>query len=120
MGSLYHLVLVLSLGNLLALLLGGVEGVEVGSTVVIETLRVLVDDVGGDFVEERSVVRYDEDGTGVCLKVIGQESNGWDVQHVGRFVKKKQVRLTEQGSRKSQTHSPTTREGLGSMLLSLC
>ena len=54
--ALDHLVLVLAFGRLAALFLGGVEGVEVGAFVVVEPLAVLVDDVGGYFVEEGTVM----------------------------------------------------------------
>ena len=49
-GTLGHLVLILAFGRLAALFFGGVEGVEVGTFVVVEAFRVLVDDVGRHFV----------------------------------------------------------------------
>lgn len=41
--------------------------------------------ISGNFVQERSVVGDHEDGARVSLKVIGQESNRRNIQHVGRF-----------------------------------
>ena len=70
-GALDGLVFVLADGGLAAFFFGGVEGVEVGAFVVVEALGVLVDDVGGDFVEEGSVVGDDEEGAGVGLEVGG-------------------------------------------------
>ena len=49
-GALGHLVLILAFGRLAALFFGGVEGVEVGTFVVVEPFRVLVYDVGRHFV----------------------------------------------------------------------
>jgi hypothetical protein len=119
MSSLGHLVFILALGRLLTLFSGCIKSVKVGTTVVVEAFRVLMDNVCGDFVEEGSVVGNDKNSAGVTLKIIGEESNRGDVQHVGRFVEKQKVRLAEQGTGKSQTHSPTTRKGLGGKLLTL-
>ena len=85
MGALGHLVLVLSFGGFAALFLCRVEGVEVGAFVVIEAFGVLVDYVCGYFVEEGSVVGDDEEGRGIGLEIGGEECNGWDIQHIGRF-----------------------------------
>lgn len=41
--------------------------------------------IGGNLVQERSVVGDHEDGARVSLKVVGQESNRRNIQHVGRF-----------------------------------
>ena len=87
MSTLGHLVFILAFGRLAALFFGSVEGVEVGAFVIIETLRVLVDYVGCYFIQEGSVVGDDEEGAGVRLEVAGEESDGGDVQHVGRFCK---------------------------------
>ena len=85
MGTLGHLVFVLAFGRLATLFFGSVKGVKVGAFVVIEAFRVLVDYVGCHFVQEGSVVGDDEEGAGVGLQVAGQERDGRDVQHVGRF-----------------------------------
>ena len=63
--ALDHLVLVLAFRGLAALFLGGVEGVEVGAFVVVEALAVLVDDVGGYFVEEGTVMGDYQERAGV-------------------------------------------------------
>ena len=83
--ALDHLVLVLTLRGLTTLFFGGVERVEVGALVVVEALRMLVDNIGGDFIEERTIVRNDEEGTRVGLEVGGEEGYGGYVQHVGGF-----------------------------------
>lgn len=70
-----HLLLVLALSSLAALFLGSVEGVEVCTFVVVQSLRVLVDDVGCDFVEESSVVGHDQDSTGIACQIVRQESD---------------------------------------------
>ena len=67
-GSLCHLLLVFALRRLTALLFGGVEGIKVGAFVVVETFRVLVDDVCGYLVEECSVVRDNEDCAGIVWR----------------------------------------------------
>lgn len=67
MSAFAHLLLVLSLRGLAALFFGRVERVEVCTFVVIETFRVLVNDVCGNFVQEGSVVRYNQDCAGVAL-----------------------------------------------------
>ena len=85
MGTLGHLVFILSFGRLASLLFGCVEGVEVGAFVIVETFGVLVNYVGCYFVQKGSVMGYDEEGTGVGLEVAGEEGDGGDVQHVGRF-----------------------------------
>lgn len=92
---------------------------EVSTSVVIQSFGVLMDDIRSDFVQECTIVRNNQDSTGVTLKVVGKESNRRNVQHVRRFyatlasflsrvatertVKKKQIRLAEQGS--GQAHS---------------
>ena len=45
----------------------------------------LVDDVRGHFVHERSIVRDHQDRTGVALEVVGEEGDRRHIQHVGRF-----------------------------------
>ena len=85
MGTLGHLVFVLAFGRLAALLFGCVEGVEVGAFIIVEAFRMLVDYVGCYFVQKGSVVGNDEEGTGVGLEVAGEEGDGGDVQHIGRF-----------------------------------
>ena len=85
MGTLGHLVFILSFGRLASLLFGCVEGVEVGAFVIVEAFGVLVDYVGCYFVQKGSVMGDDEEGTGVGLEVAGEEGDGGDVQHVGRF-----------------------------------
>ena len=72
-GTLGHLVLVLALGGFAALFFGGVEGVEVGALVIVETFGVLVDDIRGDFIEEGSVMGDNEEGGGVGLQIGGEE-----------------------------------------------
>lgn len=54
--TVHELSLVLFLGILITLRLGSIELGEV-TLVVIETLRVLMDNVGRDGIEERTVVR---------------------------------------------------------------
>ena len=71
MGTLCHLVLVLPFGRLTTLFLCSVKGVEVGAFVVVETLGMLMNDVCGDFVEESSIVGYDEEGRGIGLEISG-------------------------------------------------
>ena len=44
--------------------------------------------ISGNLVQERSVVGDHEDGARVSLKVIGQEGNRRNIQHVGRFCGK--------------------------------
>ena len=85
MGTLGHLVLILAFGRFATLFFGGVKGVEVGALVVIEAFGVLMNYVGCHFVQEGSVVGYDEEGAGIGLQVIREEGDGGDVQHVGRF-----------------------------------
>ena len=85
MSTLGHLVLILAFGRLAALFFGGVKGIEIGAFVVVKTLGVLVDDVGCYFVQESSVVGDDEEGAGIGLQVVGEESDGGNIQHVGRF-----------------------------------
>lgn len=84
-GTLGHLVLILTFGRLATLLFGCVEGVEVGAFVIVEAFGVLVDYVGCYFVQKGSVMGDDEEGTGVRLEVAGEEGDGGDVQHVRRF-----------------------------------
>ena len=43
--------------------------------VVVQSFRMLMDNVGCHFVEKSSVVRDDEHGAWVCLKIIGQEGD---------------------------------------------
>src|SRR5690606_24857314 len=93
------------------LLFCGVKCIKIATLVVVQTLRVLVNDICSNFVEECSVVRYDKNGRGIVLEVFGKEGNGGDVQHVGRFVEKKEIGLAKEGSSKCKTHTPTTREG---------
>ncbi len=85
MSTLGHLVFVLAFGCLAALLFGSVKGVEISALVIVKAFRVLVNYVGCNFVQKGSVVGDDEEGTGVGLKVAGEESDGGDIQHVGRF-----------------------------------
>lgn len=84
-GALAHLVFVLSFRGLAALFFRGVEGVEVGAFIVVESFGVLVDYICGDFVQEGSVVGDDEESRGVRLEVGGEEGDGGDVQHIGGF-----------------------------------
>ena len=65
---------------------GALEGLEIRALVVVETLRMLVDNVGGDFVEECSIVGDNEYGAWVGLQIFGEEGDGWHIQHVRRFV----------------------------------
>lgn len=44
-----------------------------------------MDNIGSHLVEEGSVVRNNEQCTGIRLEVIGQESDGRDIQHIRRF-----------------------------------
>lgn len=100
--SLAHLLLVFALSSLPALLLGCIEGfyklleplivlrsgaqlTEVSSSVVVQPLGVLVDNIRGDFVQECTIVRNHKDCARVSLEVIRKESNGRNVQHVRRF-----------------------------------
>ena len=85
MGTLGHLVFILTFGRLASLLFSCVEGVEVGAFVIVEAFGVLVDDVGCYFVQKGSVMGDDEKGAGVGLEIAGEEGDGGDVQHVGRF-----------------------------------
>ena len=85
MSTLGHLVFILAFGRLAPLFFGSVKGVEISAFVIVETLRVLVDYVRRYFIQEGSVVGDDEKGAGVRLEVAGEESDGGDVQHVGRF-----------------------------------
>ena len=132
-GSLGHLVLVLAFGRLAALFFGGVEGVEVGTFVVVEAFRVLVYYIGRHFVQKGPVVGDDKEGAGVGLEVAREEGDGGHVQHVGWFcqvsasilgdfqrrrtVKEEQVRLAEKCSGQCQPHPPTSRESLGGIVL---
>ena len=79
MSTLGHLVLILAFGRLAAFFFGGVKGVEIGTFVVVKTLGVLVDDVGCYFVQESSVVGDDEEGAGIGLQVVGEESDGGNI-----------------------------------------
>lgn len=85
MGTLAHLVFILAFGRLAALFFGSVEGVEVSAFIVVEAFRVLVNYVGCYFVQKGSVVGDDEEGAGVGLEIAGEEGDGGDIQHVGRF-----------------------------------
>lgn len=85
MSTLGHLVFILAFGRLAPLFFGSVKGVEISAFVIVETLRVLVDYVRRYFIQEGSVVGDDEKGARVRLEVAGEESDGGDVQHVGRF-----------------------------------
>ncbi len=67
MSALDHLVLILALRCLAAFFLCGVEGVEVGTFVVVESFGVLMNDVCGDFIEKSTIVGDDEEGRGVGL-----------------------------------------------------
>lgn len=58
---------------------------EVGTSVVIQSLGVLVDDIRGDFVQECTIVRNNQYSARVALKIVGKESNRRNVQHVRRF-----------------------------------
>lgn len=84
-GSLGHLVLILAFGRLAALFFGSVEGVEVGTFVVVEAFRVLVYYIGRHFIQEGPVVGDDKEGAGVGLEVAREEGDGGHVQHVGWF-----------------------------------
>ena len=79
MSTLGHLVLILAFGRLAALFFGGVKGVEIGAFVIVKTLGVLVDDVGCYFIQESSVVGDDEEGAGIGLQVVGEESDGGNI-----------------------------------------
>ena len=83
--ALGHLILVLAFRRLAAFFFRGVERVEIGALVIVQSLRVLVDYVGRYFVQKGSVVRDDEKGARVGLEVAGEKRNGGHVQHVGRF-----------------------------------
>lgn len=105
MGAELKLSLVLAFLVLGALRLGGVELLEVsciiavsvlllhwtreekrGRTfVVVEALVVLVHDIGRDGVEESSVVRNDEEGTGPGLEVVLQPGESVKIQVVRRL-----------------------------------
>ena len=85
MGSLGHLIIILALSSFTALFFGSVKGVEVGAFIIIEALRVLVNDVGCYLVQKGSIVGDDKERAWVGLEVAGEESDGGDVQHVGRF-----------------------------------
>lgn len=133
MGTLGHLVFILAFGRLAALFFGGVEGVEVRAFVIVEAFRMLVNYVGCYFVQKGSVMGDDEEGAWVRLEVAGEEGNGGNVQHIGRFyeisasflggikrsftVKEKQVWLAEERSGQRQSHPPTSREGFGGIML---
>lgn len=75
---------------------------------VVQALRVLVDNVGRDGIEECSVVRSDtssaivriepgeryahnEDGTGPGLEIVFEPSNGVQIQHVRRLVQHEEL-----------------------------
>ena len=115
----FHLLFVFSLSRLAPLFLGGVEGFEVGTLVVVESLRVLMNDVRCNLVQERPVVRYDQHSARIVLEVVCQECDRRNVQHVRRFVKKQQIRFAEKSTCKCQSHPPTTRERLCGKLLPL-
>lgn len=78
-----------------------------------------MDDIGCNLIQECSVVRHDQNGGRVGLQVLGKVSDGRNVQHVGRLIKKQKIRFTEQRTGQGQTHAPTSRERLGSELLPL-
>lgn len=79
MGMLCYLVFVFFFGYFFLFFFGGIEGFEVGIMVVVEMYGVLMNDVGCYFVEEGFVVRYDKNGVGVVLKVVGKEGDRWNV-----------------------------------------
>lgn len=70
MRTLSHLLLILTYSSLAALFLGSIKGVEVRPLVVIQSLRMLMDDVGGNLVKKGSVVRYDQYSAGIGREVV--------------------------------------------------
>ena len=132
-GTLSHLVFIFALGCLAALFFGSVEGVEVGAFIIVKSFRVLMDYVGCYFIQKGSVVGDDKEGAGIGLEITGEEGDGGDVQHVGRFckvsasilrsfaewstVEEEQVWLAEERSGQCQSHPPTPREGFGGIVL---
>ena len=78
-----------------------------------------MDDISSNLVKEGSVVRNNQNSAGVGLQVVGQESDGRNIQHVRRFIEQEKVGLAEKSTGQSQSHTPTTREGLGGILLPL-
>ena len=92
----------------LLLILGSLHlgSVELGKValVVIETLRMLVNNIGGSGIEERSVMgterdylaliwqpslvnSHDQECTGPSLEVVFQPGNSVEIQHVRRLIK---------------------------------
>lgn len=102
-----HLRLVLFLLLLVSFLTSLVEVGKVALPVV-QALRVLVDNVGRDGIQECSVVRSDtssvidpdlagetyahnEDGTGPGLEIVFEPSDGVQIQHVRRLIQHEEL-----------------------------
>lgn len=84
---------------------------EVSTPVVVQSLRVLVDNIRGDFVQECTIVGNDKNCARVSLKIIGKESNGRNVQHVRRFWENVSQRLNEEID---QCYIPSSKSKSGS------
>eukprot|EP00732_Lithocolla_globosa_P000416 Lithocolla_globosa_v1_NODE_125_length_6057_cov_666.534322.p2 type:complete len:681 gc:universal NODE_125_length_6057_cov_666.534322:5564-3522(-) len=87
------------------------EGLEV--TLVCLELQVLnLQDVGAAVVQQAGVVgNHDAGGLGQRVEVVLDPSNVEGIQVVSGFIQQQNVSLLQHGTRQSELHSPTTREG---------
>ena len=67
-----------------------------------------MNDVCADVIEERLVVRNDEQRLLPVLQIVVQPDDGVQVQVIRRFVEHQKCRLDEQGPSQGDAHAPTT------------
>ncbi len=78
-----------------------------------------MDDVGADVVQERLVVRDDEEGLLPVLEVVVQPDDGVQVEVVRRFVEHEERGLDEERSSQRDTHPPAAGKLVGRPVLHL-
>jgi hypothetical protein len=80
------------------------------TTISLELITLVVDNVLAYIVQETRVVGDDDRGTGGSLEVILEPLYVLYVQVVSRLIEEKDVRSLEDGTGKSQLHLPSTRK----------
>lgn len=69
----------------------------------------VVNDIGANILDERNVVRYNEDRSiGKLLHVLGEPFDGFVIKMISRLIEKKNIGIHENSSGKTKLHLPTT------------